>query len=117
MGRAQADIDRLIEEGLTRYGRGDLDGALLSWEQVLELDPHHEQALGYIDYVRMNYELLVSEVSGQGEPPPFAIGDDEPDHVIEVAHTEVAAGSAMPRHGVALDGWAIEEEEPGYGRL
>jgi hypothetical protein len=117
MGRAQADIDRLIEEGLTRYGRGDLDGALLSWEQVLELDPHHEQALGYIDYVRMNYELLVSEVSGHGEPPPFAISDDDPEYVIQGVREELAVGSAVPRYGAALDGWAIEEEGPGHSRM
>src|SRR5688572_21776326 len=110
MGRAKADIDRLIEEGLTRYGRGDLDGALLSWEQVLELDPHQEQALGYIDYVRMNYELLVGEVSGHGEPPPFAIAPDEPDYVIEAPIEELPVGSAAPRYGVSLDGWAIQEE-------
>jgi hypothetical protein len=32
-----ADIDRLIEEGLNRYGTGDLDGALLIWEQALAI--------------------------------------------------------------------------------
>lgn len=117
MGRALPEIDRLIEEGLTRYGRGDLDGALTSWEQALELDPHDDQALGYLDYVRMNYELLASEVSGHGEPPPFAISEDEPAHRIEAARGELAAGSATPRADAALDGWAIEEEEPGYGRL
>jgi hypothetical protein len=42
MARAQPEIDRLLEEGLTRYGRGDLDGALTAWEQVLDLDPHGE---------------------------------------------------------------------------
>ena len=33
------DIDRLIEEGLGRYGKGDLDGALAAWEQALSVDP------------------------------------------------------------------------------
>jgi hypothetical protein len=116
MGRPPPDIDRLIDEGLAHYGRGDLDGALRAWEQALELDPHHEQALGYIDYVRMNYELLASEVSGHGEPPAFPISD-EPDYQIQAEQGELSAGSAVPRYGAPLDGWAIEEEEPGYGRL
>ena len=29
MSRAVSEIDRLIEEGLSLYGEGDLDGALL----------------------------------------------------------------------------------------
>ncbi len=117
MGRAKPDIHGLLEEGLTCYGRGDLDGALTSWEQVLALDPHHEQALGYIDYVRMNYELLASEVSGHGEPAPFPIAGDEPEHRIDAPNGELATGSAVPRYGAAPDGWAIDEEEPGYGRM
>jgi hypothetical protein len=117
MARALSNIDRLLEEGLTRYGRGDLDGALTSWEQVLDLDPHHEEALGYIDYVRMNYELLVGEVSVQAEAPAFAIGEDEPAYQIEAAQGELAEGSAVPRYGTVLDGWAIEDEGPGGGPL
>ncbi|HSK00959.1 MAG TPA: hypothetical protein VK932_06950 [Kofleriaceae bacterium] len=117
MDRAQPDIDALIDEGLTRYGRGDLGGALTAWERVLELDPHHEQALGYIDYVRMNYELLVGEASGHGEPAPFAIAGDDPEYQIPAATDELAEGSAAPQDGGGLDGWAIEEEQPVYGRL
>jgi hypothetical protein len=117
MDRAQPDIDALIDEGLARYGRGDLGGALAAWEQVLALDPHHEQALGYIDYVRMNYELLVGEVSGSSEPAPFAIAGDDPEYQIPAAIDELAEGSAAPQDGEGLDGWAIEEEQPAYGRL
>ncbi|HWO19558.1 MAG TPA: hypothetical protein VNO30_12310 [Kofleriaceae bacterium] len=106
----------MLEEGLARYGRGDFDGAVVSWEQVLDLDPHHEQALGYIDYVRMNYELLVSEVSAQAEVSAFPL-DDEPTYQIEAAQGELAEGDAVPRYVTALDGWAIEEEEPALGRL
>jgi hypothetical protein len=117
MDRAQPDIAALIDEGLTRYGRGDLAGALTAWEQVLALVPHHEQALGYIDYVRMNYELLVGEVRGHGEPAPFAIDGDDPEYQIPAAVDELAEGSAAPQDGEGLDGWAIEEEQPAYGQL
>jgi hypothetical protein len=117
MGRAQPDIHGLIEEGLTRYSRGDLDGALRSWEQVLEQDPHHEQALGYIDYLRMSYRLLVSGVGGPAEPPPFAIAGDDPEYRIQAAPGELAVGSVAPRSGAVRDGWAIEEEAPESGRI
>ena len=36
MARVVSEIDRLIEEGLSLYGEGDLDGALLLWERVLK---------------------------------------------------------------------------------
>ena len=39
-----SDIDRLIEEGLARYGAGDLDGALLIWDKVLAIEPDNAQA-------------------------------------------------------------------------
>ena len=61
MARAVSEIDRLIEEGLSLYGEGDLDGALLLWERVLVIEPDNAQASSYVDYVRMNYELLTSD--------------------------------------------------------
>ena len=60
MRREQPDIDRLIEEGLDRYGAGDIDGALLAWDRVLELDPENAQASSYVEYVRVNYDILTS---------------------------------------------------------
>ena len=135
MSRAQPEIDRLLDEGLTRYSRGDLDGALASWRRVLTLAPQHEQALGYIDYVRVNYELLAGgsaapeTLAGEGEgepaqpaaaaeaePVPFAIGDPELGYVIQIEQGELAEGSAEPRIVVAPDGWAIEDEEAVYRR-
>src|SRR5688572_26911556 len=109
MAGEQPDIDRLIEEGLGRYGTGDLDGALLAWEQALALDPDNAQANSYVDYVRMNYELLTSELS-RDEDAPFAIGNDEPEYQIEIELGE--AGEPSPSlHVDPLDeGWFIEAE-------
>ncbi len=78
------ELDRLIEEGLTLYGQGNLDGALLVWEQVLSVDPDNAQASSYVDYVRMNYELLTSDL-GDEDAGPFAIAsDEEPEYQIEI---------------------------------
>ena len=57
------EIDRLIEEGLLLYGQGDLDQALMIWEKALSIDPENPQANSYVDYVRMNYELLTTEAA------------------------------------------------------
>jgi hypothetical protein len=84
MARAVSEIDRLIEEGLSLYGEGDLDGALLLWERVLVIDPENAQANSYVDYVRMNYELLTSDNSTE-DSGPFGIDSDEPEYQIEIS--------------------------------
>jgi hypothetical protein len=79
-----SDIDRLIEMGLNRYGAGDLEGALILWEEALAIDPDNAQANSYVDYVRSNYELLaMAEPSVEAEQAPFPI-EEEPEYVIEV---------------------------------
>jgi hypothetical protein len=84
MARRDKEIDRLIEEGLSRYGDGDLDGALACWERVLAIDPGNAPATSYVDYVRMNYDVLTGEnVAEHGGA--FRIGDDDPDYQIEIS--------------------------------
>ena len=51
---SQSDIERLIDMGLNRSGSGDIDGALLVWEQALAIDPDNAQANSYVEYVRLN---------------------------------------------------------------
>jgi hypothetical protein len=95
MARGVSEIDRLIEEGLSLYGEGDLDGALLLWERVLVMDPENPQANSYVDYVRMNYELLTSD-QGPTDGGPFGIASDEPEYQIEILPGEGSGISAMP---------------------
>lgn len=112
-----SDIDRLLEEGLARYGQGDLDVALELWERVLALDPGNTQASSYVDYVRQNYDLLRGEeVTKDGEDAsgPFAIGAGEPDYQIEITEGELpSAGRAFvlrPTLDALDEGWALDDE-------
>ena len=114
MARAVSEIDRLIEEGLSLYGEGDLDGALLLWERVLVIEPDNAQANSYVDYVRMNYELLTSDGNTE-HSGPFGIGDDDPDYQIEILPgEEVVPADAAPLFiDVRDEGWVIGDEDSG----
>ena len=60
--------------------------------------------------MRVNYELLTSEVSGHAEAPPFAIADEDPEYQIEIMPGEIAAATPAPLIRDSFDGWAIGEE-------
>jgi len=100
------DIDGLIARGLDRYRAGDIDGALTAWEAALAVDPTEPRALGYVDYVRQNYD----ELSGGSTEAlaemliPFGLADsdyDDDDYEISItageddaeAQGEAATGS------------------------
>ena len=106
------DLDRLIEEGLTLYGRGHLDAALEVWERVLAVDPANEQANSYVDYVRMNYDMLTQD-SADESAAPFGIADDEPEYFIEISEGELPQQRASaPMYMDPMDaGWMIEDDE------
>lgn len=101
------EIDRLIEQGLSLYGQGQLDEALAIWEQALSIDPDNPQANSYVDYVRMNYELLTSDKADEASDG-FNF-DDEP-YKIEVAPGELAAPQAPAYADPSDEGWFIESE-------
>lgn len=107
---AGSDIDRLVEEGLSLYGHGDIDGALLRWEEVLALDPDNAQASSYVDYVRSNYELLTNSEPAveDGFDAPFGI-EEEPEYQIEILPGELPTPQA-PMHMDHIDeGWFLDE--------
>jgi hypothetical protein len=115
MAREVPEIDRLIEEGLTLYGQGDLDNALARWERALVIDPDNAQATSYVDYVRANYELLTSDLGDTlpRDNAPFGIADDEPEYQIEIQPGEIKP-SDEPVSPSSFDpedeGWFIDEE-------
>jgi len=115
-----ADIDRLIEEGLARYGKGDLDGALEVWEQALAIDGENAQATSYVDYVRQNYELLVSGPdldASDASLGPFGVVDAVGEYEVEVYPGEVSPATARPALTDPMDeGWFLEPESSGVIR-
>ncbi len=111
------ELDRLIEEGLTLYGQGDLDGALLVWEQALAVDPNNAQASSYVDYVRMNYEMLTTD-AGNDESAPFGIAEEEPEYQIEIMPGEVRPEPGAPMYMDPQDeGWFMESEPDKAGMM
>jgi hypothetical protein len=112
MRRDLPELDRLIEEGLTLYGQGDLDGALHAWDRALAVAPENPQATSYVEYVRGNYDLLTAEVTQSGRAVPFGIADDEPEYQIEILPGELAPPEATPPlYMDPLDeGWFMEDE-------
>ncbi|MBP6628281.1 MAG: hypothetical protein KBG28_29715 [Kofleriaceae bacterium] len=111
---APSEIERLIEIGLTAYGRGDLDGALLAWEEVLGHDPTEARALGYVDYVRQNYEVI----SG-GAPDRVPLGltgaPDDYDVELDFGDPPGPPGRAQPVMHVIDEGWSLDDERAGVG--
>ena len=116
MAREVREIDRLIEAGLTLYGQGDLDGALVQWERALAMDPENAQANSYVEYVRTNYALLTDDLNGEtvSEAAPFGIADDEPEYQIEIQPGEIRAVTPDPGAPLQFDpqdeGWFIDQE-------
>ncbi len=106
------ELDQLIEEGLTLYGQGDLDGALLAWEKALAVDPENAQANSYVDYVRQNYDLLTGETQrDESSAAPFGF-DDEP-YQIEILPSELEYLRPSERNITKADvdeGWFMDDE-------
>jgi tetratricopeptide (TPR) repeat protein len=113
------EIDRLIEEGLSLYGAGNLDGAIVAWERVLALDPRHVQANSYIEYVRANYQSLSDgrpAAANEHNSAPFPV-HEEPEYQIEIEPGEQLPPATPAKPPVQLDprdeGWPVEEETRG----
>jgi hypothetical protein len=103
---SQSDIERLIDMGLNRYGSGDIDGALLVWEQALAIDPDNAQANSYVEYVRLNYDILTSSEPELVHEPGYAL-EEEPEYQIEI---EVPPAPDAPVMMDPTDNeWFIEE--------
>lgn len=110
MSDGKRDVERLIEDGLIRYGGGDLAGALAAWERALIQDPGNLQAIGYVDYVRRVVDL-VSKPTRDELVVPFGLGHgDAPEYQIELA-PEPPDDDAVQPSGALQDGWAIAQDD------
>lgn len=107
------EIDRLVDDGLARYRRGDIDGALTVWEEVLAVFPRDARVGRYVDYVRAHYDQLTG-----GAPAPLAEllipfglagGDPSGDYEVEISLTP-PPGERLAEPAVD-DGWWLAAEE------
>lgn len=106
-------VERLIEDGLIRYGGGDLAGALAAWERALIQDPGNLQAVGYIDYVRQVFEQL-NRPTRDELVVPFGLGHgDAPDYQIEISPEppDDESEESVKRGGGLQDGWPIGSDD------
>lgn len=60
--RAQA----LIERGLSRYDRGEIEAAVVDWRHALALDPHADEARQYIERAQAGVPLAEPDEDGTG---------------------------------------------------
>jgi len=63
------DPERLLADGCTLYDMGQLEDALLKWEELLDLDPNHVLARSYADGARRELGSLSAPTT---EPAPAA---------------------------------------------
>jgi hypothetical protein len=121
---ASVDIDALVARGLDRYRAGDIDGALAMWERALAAAPDDPRALGYVDYVRQNYDELSG---GSGSPMseqliPFGLsrgdddeyeisitGGDAPEDTTGTHRVSPGMPERMPEPAID-DGWGIDAD-------
>jgi hypothetical protein len=106
-------VETLIEQGLALYENGDVDGAVLSWEGALNLDPSNPRANGYVDYVRLHYDVLTGTADNDdvAVDVPFGVGTGVvPDYRIAIAPFGAPAKSAAPVLDAVDEGWFLESD-------
>ncbi len=116
-------IDDLVERGLDRYGAGDMEGALAQWRHALALDPGHERAANYLEYVEEHHDLAGEETEALGVELAYPFGvaslglarlteeelaDYESFEIIELAPMEPAVVATVTAPSVD-DGWNVDE--------
>ncbi len=47
-------IDSLLAEGVEKFRKGDIDGAVSTWNKILKIDPNNEQARKYIARAKLS---------------------------------------------------------------
>ena len=109
------EIDRLIDDGLARYRRGDIDGALMAWEEVLAVHPREPRAGRYVDYVRAHYDQL----TGGAPAPlaelliPFGLAGSDPSDEYEVEISLAPPPGERLAEPAIDDGWWLVPEPAG----
>ncbi len=55
--RLQERAQALIERGLSRYRRGEVEAAIVDWRHALALDPHADRAREYIEHAQAHEDI------------------------------------------------------------
>jgi tetratricopeptide (TPR) repeat protein len=95
----QPEVTRLLKRGLNHYGLGDLEAAIASWEQALELDPKNRAAVDYLESAR---EELAKSVAAprvakpRKKAPAVEVADKTPRTLDAILHASSGAGPSDP---------------------
>lgn len=93
------------------YAKGDIDGALAIWQEALVLAPGDTRALGYVDYVVSNYQVLrkpgIAEVYAGSEDGIDLAAEDQ-----ATSHPSSEPARDYPRTTVD-DGWFLDDDTGG----
>ena len=108
-------VERLIDQGLERYGKGDLDGALVAWESALALAPDDARAAGYVEYVRGHYDLLRGQggaESGSELAVPFGLAELHDSDRYEIEISSDAQRAKVEQYIERVDdGWFLDDAD------
>src|SRR5689334_11394171 len=74
------------------------------WEEALAIDPTNQRATSFLDYIKLNYELLANaELALSDDDDSFAI-EEEPEYRIAVSASDLAAAGSVSDQ--IDDGWS-----------
>ncbi len=114
MSETSQQVEVLITRGLALYEHGDIDAAILVWEEALNLDPENPRANGYVDYVRMHYEVLTGGPANDelAVDVPFGVSTAKaPEYRIAIAPFGAAPPKVNHTGADAVDeGWFLEAD-------
>ena len=69
-GGQDSRLDRMVRDGVQLYDMGMPDVAMEKWQEVLDLDPGHRDAAGYLEMA--NRERAQEAARASAAPPPAA---------------------------------------------
>ncbi len=120
MSESSLQVEALIERGLTLYENGEIDNAVSAWEQALHLQPSNSRANGYVDYVRLHYDVLAGasvDEAATALDDPFGVSTSpQSDYRIAIAPfgaSPAKVGHTQPDEGID-EGWFLDAD--GLGR-
>lgn len=87
------------------YAKGDIDGALAAWQEALAIAPDDTRALGYVDYVVSNYQVLRKPADASGESDGIELAGED-------SHGLMGGSEPAPNYPRTAvdDGWFLDDD-------